>query len=104
MPHNLFGHSWSYAGGRSIERDGKAFAHVARSTDPKTENGASPADVDEFARLASAAPILFERMEGIEEALRLIEKATQDPGAALLRESVSSLLRDARALVSLSRG
>jgi hypothetical protein len=101
MPHNLFGHSWSYSGGRSIERDGKAFAHVARSADPQTENGASPADVDEFARLASVAPILFERMEGIEKALRRIAKETQDHTAVVLLESTSALLRDARRRVNL---
>jgi len=101
MPHNLFWHSWSYAGGRSIERDGKAFAHVARSTDPQTENGASPADVDEFARLASVAPILFERMGGIAKALRRIAEETQNPTVVVLQETVSALLRDVRRYVNL---
>ena len=69
----MSGHTYTYEGGRCINRDGEPFVSVHRSLKPASMGGggyADPEDCDTFARLCAAAP---EMLVALKATLRALE-------------------------------
>ena len=82
----MSGHTYTYEGGRCINRDGEPFVSIHRSLKPPKMGGsgyANPVDCDVFARLCATAPEMLGELRRLAESFGWPEN---HPTRAIIRK------------------